>query len=63
MLTLFQELLSELRMFFDHCRSLPFDGRPNYEYLNHLFDSFLAEVGPQSDVVFDWDVTGAKNRG
>ena len=59
----FQGLPMELRMFFEHCRSLPFDGRPNYEHFNRLFDSFLVKEGPQSDVEFDWDVAGAKNRG
>ena len=62
-LPLFQGLPLELRMFFDHCRSLPFDGKPNYDHFCHLFDSLLVKEGLQSDVAFDWDVAGAKNRG
>ena len=62
-LTLFQELPSELRQFYDHCRSLPFDGRPNYDQFCQLFDSLLVRQGPQSDVAFDWDIAGAKNQG
>ena len=60
---LFQGLPSELRMFFDHCCSLPFDGRPNYDHFYLLFESLLVKEGFQSDVAFDWDVIGAKNRG
>jgi len=60
---LFQGLLLELRMFFDHCRSLPFDGRPNYNHFCHLFDNLLVKEGLQSDMAFDWNVAGAKNQG
>jgi serine/threonine protein kinase len=62
-LPLFQELPLALRMFFNHCRSLPFDGRPNYDHYCHLFDNLLVEEGLLSDVAFDWDVADAKNRG
>jgi serine/threonine protein kinase len=62
MLPLFQGLLSELRMFFDHCHSLPFDGRPNYDHFCHLFDNFIEE-GLRSDMVFDWNVADANSWG
>ena len=61
--TLFQRLPLEFRRFFDHCRSLPFDGRPNYDHFCQLFDNLLVEEGSQSDVAFDWDDAGAKHRG
>ena len=60
---LFQGLPSELRTFFDHCCSLPFDGRPNYDHFYHLFEGLLVKEGLQHDVAFDWDVTGPKNPG
>ena len=60
---LFQGLLLELCMFFNHCHLLPFDGRPNYDQFYHLFDGFLVKEGLQSDMAFDWDVAGAQNRG
>jgi len=47
-------------MFFEHCRSLPFDGKPNYDHFCHLFDNLLVEEGPQGDMTFDWDVADTK---
>jgi hypothetical protein len=63
MLALFHGLLLELHMFFNHCHMLPFDGRPNYDHFCYLFDNFLVQEGLQSNVVFDWDVAGAKSWG
>ena len=59
-LDLYRELPPEFRMFFEHCRSLPFDGKPNYDHFCHLFDNLLVEEGPQGDVTFDWDVADTK---
>jgi serine/threonine protein kinase len=59
-LPLFQALPLELRMFFDHCRSLSFDGKPNYDHIFHLFNSLLVKDGFQDDVEFDWDRADAK---
>ena len=42
---LFQGLPLELRTFFDHCRSLSFDGRPNYDHFYLLFESLLGKEG------------------
>lgn len=58
-LGLFRELPSEFRLFFEHCRSLSFDEKPNYDHFCHLFDNLLAE-GLHGDAAFDWDVAHAK---
>jgi len=48
-------------MFFEHCCSLPFNGKPDYNHFCHLFDNLLVkEEGLQGDMVFDWDVAGTK---
>ena len=57
---LYRELPLEFRMFFEHCRSLPFNGKPNYDHFCHLFNNLLVEEGPQGDVTFDWDVADTK---
>lgn len=57
-LDLYRGLPLEFRAFFEHCRSLPFDGKPDYNYLCNLFDNLLVKVEPQGDVAFDWDVAG-----
>jgi len=56
---LFQTLPPEFRMFFEHCRSLSFDGKPNYDHFGRLFDDLLPK-GSQSDMTFDWDVADGK---
>jgi serine/threonine protein kinase len=58
-LDLYRELPSEFRMFFEHCRSLPFDGKPNYDHFCNLFDDLLAKEGLDRDVAFDWDIARA----
>lgn len=59
-LDLYHGLAPEFHMFFEHCCSLSFDGKPDYNYFCHLFKNLLVKKGPQSDVAFNWDVTGAK---
>ena len=60
---MFHELPPEFRMLFEHCRSLSFEGKPNYNHFCCLFDDLLVKEGLQSDVTFDWDVAGAKISG
>jgi len=62
-LDLYCGLPLEFRLFFEHCRSLSFKGRPNYNHFFHLFDNLLMKEGPQSDAGFDWAVAGAKTPG
>ena len=43
-------------MFFEHCRSLSFDGKPDYDHIFLLFDDLFMKEGFQGDIAFDWDV-------
>jgi serine/threonine protein kinase len=52
----FQVLLPVFCMLFEHCHLLSFNGKPNYDHFDHLFNDLLLEGGFQSDVVaFNWD--------
>ncbi|KAN0103922.1 Protein kinase-like domain containing protein [Russula decolorans] len=57
---LFHELRTEFHAFLEHCRSLPFDGKPNYNHFLSLFDNLLLTEVLQSEMAFDWDVAGGK---
>ena len=59
---LFQALPVEFRAFLEHCRSLSFDGKPNYDHFYTLFDNLLSREG-WGDMAFDWDVAGGKIMG
>jgi serine/threonine protein kinase len=61
--SLFHELPTEFRDFLEHCRSLPFDGKPNYDHTLALFDNLLSKEVCQSDTAFDWVVAGGKGMG
>lgn len=56
----FHELPTEFRTFFEHCRSLSFDGKPHYDHFLALFDNLLSKEVFHSDTAFDWDVAGGK---
>lgn len=46
----------EFCTFLTYSRSLPYDQKPDYDYLSHLFDeSLLQERSNDSDLRFDWD--------
>jgi serine/threonine protein kinase len=59
---LFLDLPVEFHTFFEHCRSLSFDEKPNYDYFYDLFGGLLLREGFQLDTPFDWDVAGGKNQ-
>jgi serine/threonine protein kinase len=50
-----QGLPMEFRIFLEYSRSLPFDGKPDYNYLYGLFDGLLSKEF-QNDLMFDWNV-------
>ena len=50
-LDLCQGLPVQLRAFLEYCRSLSFDGKPDYDYLYNLFNTPLLWEG----LAFDWD--------
>jgi serine/threonine protein kinase len=55
-LDIFRGLPLEFRTFFDHCCSLSFRGKPNYDFFCSQFNDLLVREGLQRDVAFDWDV-------
>ena len=59
---LFHKLLVEFCMFFEHCHTLSFDGRPNYNHYYNLFNTLLFWEGLQSDMVFNWVNAGSEIR-
>jgi len=62
-LDLYCRLPLEFRLFFEHCRSLSFEAKPNYDHFFHIFNNLLAKEGPQSNAGFDWAVAGTKPPG
>jgi len=63
MLNMFHELPLEFCMFFEHCRSLPFDGKPLYDHFYKLFNNLLAKEGFENNTSFDWDVADGTSAG
>ncbi|XP_008789426.1 casein kinase 1-like isoform X2 [Phoenix dactylifera] len=45
---------SEFISYFQYCRSLRFDDKPDYSYLKRLFRDLFIREGYQFDYVFDW---------
>jgi casein kinase 1/casein kinase I family protein HRR25 len=51
-----KNLPMELRLYFEHVKSLGFDDRPDYDYLKRLFRELFFRKGFTYDSIFDWDV-------
>ncbi|KAE8681761.1 Casein kinase I isoform epsilon [Hibiscus syriacus] len=47
---------SEFVSYFQYCRSLRFEDKPDYSYLKRLFRDLFIREGYQFDYVFDWTV-------
>jgi len=47
---------AEFRCYFEYCRSLRFEDRPDYAYLKRLFKELFYRKGFQYDNMFDWTV-------
>jgi|HubBroStandDraft_1064217.scaffolds.fasta_scaffold14549_5 serine/threonine protein kinase len=60
--TLFLALPAELQTFYEYCRSLSFDEKPNYDHFYNLFGELILREGFQLDMAIDWDVTGGKSQ-
>ena len=54
----FHDLLArsppEFIRYFEHCRSLPFQGKPDYDLLKQIFRQRMEEEGWNYDGKFDW---------
>jgi casein kinase 1 len=46
----------EFRAYFEYCRALRFDDKPDYAYLKRLFKELFFRKGYQFDAMFDWSV-------
>ena len=57
---LFLGLPAELCTFFEHSRSLSFDGKPDYDYFYNLFGDLILREGFHLDMPFDWGVASGK---
>lgn len=47
---------SEFRSYFEYCRALRFDDRPDYSYLKRLFSELFLRKGYTDDSMFDWTI-------
>ena len=45
---------AEFRSYFEYCRSLRFEDRPDYAYLKRLFKELFYRKGFQYDNMYDW---------
>jgi serine/threonine protein kinase len=54
---------AQLRTLVEYSRSLPFDAKPNYDYLCNLFDSLLLQEGLKNDLTFNWDGSDSQTKG
>jgi len=52
---------AEFRSYFEYCRSLRFEDRPDYAYLKRLFKELFYRKGYQYDNMFDWTVLNLQN--
>ena len=52
----------EFRNFFEHCHSLSFEDKPNYDYLYNLFGKLSLQEGFQIDTALELDVAGGQNQ-
>ena len=50
----------EFVTYFQYCRSLRFDDKPDYSYLRKMFRDLFAREGYQWDYVFDWTMIKAQ---
>ena len=57
---LFLALPAELHNFYEHCRSLSFEDKPNYDHFYNLFGNLMLREGLQLDTTFDWDAASGK---
>ncbi|KAH8064027.1 protein kinase [Aureococcus anophagefferens] len=54
---------AEFRSYFEYCRSLRFEDRPDYAYLKRLFKELFYRKGFQYDNMYDWTVQNMQQSG
>ncbi|KAF8514358.1 putative casein kinase [Hysterangium stoloniferum] len=54
---------SEFRIYYDHCRSLGFEDKPDYSFLQGLFQKRMAGEGWVDDGRFDWFIGRSLEKG
>jgi len=52
---------AEFRAYFEYCRALRFDDKPDYAYLKRLFKELFFRKGFQFDAMFDWTVLNMRS--
>nr|AOG62272.1 putative CK1/CK1/CK1-D protein kinase [Eurychasma dicksonii] len=52
---------AEFRAYFEYCRALRFDDKPDYAYIKRLFKELFFRKGFQFDAMFDWTVLNAQS--
>lgn len=52
---------TEFRSYFEYCRALRFDDRPDYSYLKRLFSDLFQRKGYEEDHMYDWTVLNAQH--
>jgi hypothetical protein len=52
----------EFYAFLEHCCSLSFDGKPNYNHFLALFNDLLSSKEFQGNMTFDWNVTDVADK-
>ena len=53
-------MLAEFRAYFEYCRALRFDDKPDYAYLKRLFKELFFRKGFQFDAMFDWTLLNVR---
>jgi hypothetical protein len=52
----------EISLYFQYCRGLQFEEKPDYNYLRNLFEGIWNKFGLKRDdsTILDWDVINVK---
>lgn len=53
-------LPEEFVTYLSYCRSLPFEEKPDYEYLKKLFSDYFHEKNMNQNFKYDWKIKGIK---
>jgi len=47
-------VLDEFITYFEYCRRLRFDEKPDYTYLRRIFKELFLREGHEFDYIYDW---------